>query len=140
MRGLTQAEVSNAVLDLSEAITTYTNAQKDGTKENSGTPVNTVELKATITDARAVSIVAVSINGSEILPSTKWTTRDELNAFDQAIADSETVFNDAEATQEAIDQANADLEVSIANYETAQKAGTKVVAVEVERNRINNEN
>ena len=49
--------------------------------------------------------VAVSENGSDVLPTAKWTTKEVLNAFKQAITAAEAVLIKAGATQAEVNQA-----------------------------------
>ena len=129
--GVTQAEVNQAVLDLGKAVTTYTNAQKAGTKIVSG-EVDRTALSTKIGDAQAVKVV-VSENGSDVLPTAKWTTREALNTFNQAIAAAEAVLIDTGATQAEVDQAILNIDNAVTTYTNAQKAGTKIVSGEVDR-------
>ena len=68
----------------------------------------------------------VSENGSDVLPTAKWTTQEALNTFNQAIAAAEAVFIDAGATQVEVDQAILNIDNAVTTYTNAQKAGTKV--------------
>ena len=129
--GATQAEVDQAVLNLDNAVTTYTNAQKAGTKIVSG-EVDRTALSTKISDAEAV-IVAASENGSDVLPTAKWTTQEALNTFNQAIAAAEAVLIDTGATQVDVDQAVLNIDNAVTTYTNAQKAGTKSVSGEVDR-------
>ena len=129
--GVTQAEVNQAVLDLGKAVTTYTNAQKAGTKIVSG-EVDRTALSTKIGDAQAVKVV-VSENGSDVLPTAKWTTQEALNTFNQAIAAAEAVLNNTGATQAEVNQAILNLDNAVTTYTNAQKAGTKIVSGEVDR-------
>ena len=101
--GVTQAEVNQAVLDLDNAVTTYTNAQKAGTKIVS-VEVDRTALSTKIAGAHAVK-VAVSEDGSDVSPTAKWTTQEALHAFNQAIAAAEAVFNKVGVTQAEVSQA-----------------------------------
>ena len=100
--GVTQAEVNQAVTKLSNAVTTYTNAQKAGTKSVS-VEVDKTALSTKFGDAQAVKVV-VSENGSDVLPTAKWTTKDALNTFNKAITAAEAVLNKAGATQAEVNQ------------------------------------
>ena len=90
-------------------------------------------LATAITKAKAVTQVAVSTDGSDVLPTAKWTTQEELNAFKQAITAAEAVLNKAGVTQAEVNQAVLDLENAVTTYTNAQKAGTNIVSGEVDR-------
>ncbi|WP_159083038.1 S-layer homology domain-containing protein [Lysinibacillus sp. 2017] len=118
----TQGAVDQAVTDLQAAIDAYALAQEAGTK----VAVTKAALNTKVTDAKAVTPVAVSLDGSDVLTTEQWTTQAELDAFTGAIAAAEVVVADTNATQGAVDQAVTDLQAAIDAYALAQEAGTKV--------------
>ena len=89
----------------------------------SGT-VDRTALSTKIGDAQAVKVV-VSENGSDVLPTAKWTTQEALNTFNQAIAAAEAVLIDTGATQAEVDQAILNIDNAVTTYTNAQKDGTK---------------
>ena len=86
--------------------------------------VDRTALSTKIGDAQAVKVV-VSENGSDVLPTAKWTTQEALNTFNQAIAAAEAVLIHTGATQAEVDQAILDLDKAVTTYTNAQEDGTK---------------
>ncbi|UPG65417.1 fibronectin type III domain-containing protein [Metabacillus endolithicus] len=105
------------------AYTTVTQATSDQIA------VTKTALTTKVNEAKAVTNVAVSVDGSDVLKTDKWTTQVELNAFNQAIAAAEAVLGNTTATQSAVDQAVTDLQTAMGDYAAAQKAGTSVDVV-----------
>lgn len=83
------------------------------------------ELNNQITLAKGVTEVKVSVDGSTIEDTAKWTTQEALDTFKKAITDAETIANKADATQDEVNNAKTALEAAVTAYEDAQKEGTK---------------
>ena len=92
---------------------------------DSGDTVDTKVLSTKIDKAKGKK-VAISTDGSDVLPTVKWTTQAVLNAFNQAITATEAVLNKAGAKQAEVNKAVADLDNAVTTYTNAQKAGTKL--------------
>lgn len=69
--------------------------------------------------------VAVSIYGSDLLSTEKWTTQAERTAFESAVSSARTVANNSNATQEQVNNAITQYRNALAVYQAAQKNGSK---------------
>ncbi|SHE82963.1 hypothetical protein SAMN02745784_01956, partial [Tissierella praeacuta DSM 18095] len=118
----TQEEVDNAKTTLAEAISAYTEAQKDGTKPEETPEVNKTALTEAIA---AVKYVKVSTDGSDVEKTEKWTTQEAKTALENAVKVAQAVVDKAEATQEEVNNAKTSLVEAVSIYTAAQKDGTK---------------
>ena len=84
------------------------------------------ELTTKINEANALTPVALSVDGSDILTTVLWTTPTALNDFEQAILDADAVLNKVGVTQAEVDQAVLKLANAVTAYKSAQNPGTKV--------------
>jgi hypothetical protein len=94
----TQTEVDSAVTTLGNAVTTFNNAKKTGTNADLIVADKTA-LNAAIVQAKdARNSVAISVDGTDKAPGTKWVTQDVLDTFNAAITAAETVVEQAAPT------------------------------------------
>ena len=90
------------------------------------TLADTSALKAAIDAAKAAKQnVAVSVDGSEIDVSQKWTTKAGLNALNAAIEAAEGVYADAAADKDALAAARTALDTAVTAFNAEVKDGTK---------------
>lgn len=87
---------------------------------NRAPSVDKTKLIATI---NGVQSVGVSVNGSEIDPSKKWTTQNEKNALDTVVNAAKVVNNKTDATQWEVTLANSALVEAVVAYEKVWKDG-----------------
>ncbi len=91
------------------------------------TKVDKAELEKALKAAEeAKKNVKTSADGKDIDPSDKWTTADEMKALEAAIAEARKVDEGANAKQEAVNKAKADLEKATKEFTDSLKAGMKV--------------
>ncbi|WP_369436312.1 S-layer protein [Lysinibacillus fusiformis] len=69
--------------------------------------------------------VAVSVYGSEISTSEKWTTQAERNVFETVVNSARAVVNDTKASQEQVNNSITQYNNALANYQAIQKYGKK---------------
>ena len=111
--GAKQAEVNKAVADLDNAVTTYTNAQKAGTKLDSGDTVDTIALTVAITTAQNwVDTIATGTEPGQVSAAAE-------TALSEAIATAQLVANSSEANQQEVDDAVQALNTAIATFNEA---------------------
>ena len=90
------------------------------------TLADTSALKAAIDAAKAAKQnVAVSVDGSEIDVSQKWTTKAGLDALNAAIEAAEGVYADAAADKDALAAARTALDAAVTAFNAEVKDGTK---------------
>ncbi len=90
------------------------------------TLADTSALKAAIDAAKAAKQnVAVSVDGSEIDVSQKWTTKAGLDALNAAIEAAEGVYADAAADKDALAAARTALDTAVTAFNAEVKDGTK---------------
>lgn len=88
---------------------------------------NKTELEKTIKSAEdAKKNIKTSTDGKDVEPTDKWTTADEMKALEEAIAAAGKVDEDANAKQEAVNKAKADLENATKKFTDSLKTGMKV--------------
>lgn len=120
-----QEAVNKVKADLEKATKKFTDSLKDGMKEEP--KVNKSELEKAIKNAEeAKKNIKTSVDGKDVEPTDKWTTADEMKAFEAAIAEARKVDEDANAKQEAVNKAKADLENATKKFADSLKAGMKV--------------
>ena len=95
-------------------------------------PAATADQTTALQDATASATaaqgkVAISKDGSDVSPSTKWVTQEQADALSQAIAAAQVVLSDSTATAEETQNAQTALSEALAAFQQAQKAGTKPV-------------
>ena len=92
---------------------------------SSGSVDKTSLLKA-IDDANAAMTgVQVATSASEVLPSTKWVTKEVWDAFVEAVEAAEAVANDEKVSTAKVNAALSDLNAATAAFNAAKNAGTK---------------
>lgn len=69
--------------------------------------------------------IYVSVNGSDVLKSSKWVVQAEMDTMNLAIATAQLIYDDAAATPEAILAAISALNSAKSDFIAAQKYGTK---------------
>ncbi|MGG2057477.1 S-layer protein [Lysinibacillus pakistanensis] len=113
----TQNDISNAIYNLNNAITTYTNAQRNRT---AGYGTDKTSLQNLI---NSVQYVTVSWEGNNLY-NTPWTTQAERDAIERAVASAQAVVNNYYATQNDISNAIYNLNNAITTYTNAQRNRT----------------
>ena len=90
------------------------------------TKVDKTELEKAIKSAEdSKKNIKTSADGKDVEPTDKWTTVDEMKALEEAIAEAKKVDEDANAKQEAVNKAKADLENATKKFADSLKAGMK---------------
>lgn len=115
----TQTEIANAINNLNNAIWTYKNAYKYG---NNGHYVDKSNLKTLISTALN-GIVATSQDGSDVNPTLKWTSQNDLSILNFYIEQAKSVDNKYDATQSEVSNAYDNLSNAINNYNYAKQNG-----------------
>lgn len=83
-------------------------------------------LTAALTAAEAAAKdVAVSTDGKDVAPASKWVTAADKEVLDAAIAAAQAVAEKADATQDEVDAAVAALNDAVKTFEAAKKDGAK---------------
>jgi hypothetical protein len=75
--------------------------------------------------------VVVSADGGDVLSEVYWVSAAQMNAFNEAIAAAETVYNDIEADQTRADNAVTALQNAVAAFDGQKQAGTVTKAMYV---------
>lgn len=114
----TAVEVAAAVSTLNQAITTYTAAQKDGTKP---VPVTKTALETAIAGVEYVKVSAT--DGKELLATEKWTSAEDFATIKAAVKVAQDVVDKLDATQVEVDEALTVLQAAITAYKIAQRPG-----------------
>ena len=88
--------------------------------------------KTTLIDAIALAktnkaTAGVSTDGTDIDPSDKWVSQAEMDAYTGAISIAQGVADKTDASQGEVDKAVAELNTATIAFNSAKKAGTKVV-------------
>ena len=120
-----QEAVNKVKADLENATKKFTDSLKDGIKEEPKVDKSELE-KALKAAEEAKKNVKTSADGKDVDPTDKWTTSDEVKALEAAISDAKKVDEDANAKQEAVNKAKADLEKATKKFTDSLKAGMKV--------------
>ncbi|ONI46883.1 hypothetical protein AN642_00425, partial [Epulopiscium sp. SCG-B10WGA-EpuloA2] len=98
------------------------------TLENNDVTVPTVDktaLTTLITSAtQNLATATISTDGTDILPTDKWVTQAEHNALKNAIAQAQTVVDNANATQAQVDTAKTTLTTANNTFNSVKKDGT----------------
>ena len=119
-----QEGVDKAKADLEKATKKFTDSLKAGTKEE--VKVDKTELeKALKTAEEAKENIKTSADGKDVEPTDKWTTSAEMKAFEAAISEAKKVDEDANAKQDGVNKAKADLETATRKFTDSLKAGKK---------------
>ncbi len=92
------------------------------------------ESKTALIDAVAAASlnkvsVAVSVDGSDIMPEDKWVTAAVLTDYEAAIATAQLVVDDVEATQPEVDDALSALDAASSTFNAEKAFGTYVEEV-----------
>ena len=120
-----QEAVNKAKADLEKATKKFTDSLKDGIKEE--VKVDKTRLEIVIKKAEeAKENIKTSADGKDVEPTDKWTTSEEMKALEEAIAEAKKVDEDANAKQEAVNKAKADLENATKKFADSLKTGMKV--------------
>nr|WP_241407676.1 hypothetical protein [Clostridium beijerinckii] len=119
----TEEEVNQAVEALNSAISTYKNAKASGTKVEH---IDTTSIDNAVANANAVkSGVSISIDGSDVVTTSKWVTQEVNDALESAIEAATDAKNNV-TTEEEVNQAVEALNSAISTYKNAKASGTKV--------------
>ena len=91
------------------------------------TKVNKTKLEIVIEQAEeAKKNIKTSADGKDVEPTDKWTTPDEMKAFEAAISEAKKVYEDANAKQEDVNKAKYDLLKARSKFNASLKDGIKV--------------
>lgn len=82
------------------------------------------ELETAIETAKEVEQVETSDDGTNIDPSEQWTTEAVLTAFEEAISNAESVLENEDADESALNNAKTTLEAAVTTYENEKANGT----------------
>jgi hypothetical protein len=116
-----QETIDLAVTTLSEAITTFTNARKAGTKT---APIDTSALEAKIASANtAKQGVPVDSDAVNVAKGTYWVTQAVMTTFNNAINAAQTALSTV-TTQAEVDEAETVLDAAITAFSNAKTAGS----------------
>ena len=119
-----QEAVNKAKSDLEKATKKFKDSLKAGMKE---AKADKAELEKAIKAAEeAKKNIKTSADGKDVEPTDRWTTSEEMKALEEAIAEARKVDEDANAKQEAVNKAEADLEKATKKFTDSLKAGMKV--------------
>lgn len=118
----TDNQVKEYIKGIDEAIK---GLKKNGNPQPEPQPADKTVLNNAIQAAEKVEQVAVSVDGKNIEKNKKWTTKEALDAFKDAISAAKTVQKNDDADKDAIDQAVVDLNKAVETYIKAQKPGLK---------------
>ncbi len=122
----TAAELAEAIVALNGAISTYIKAiQKGAELDNSAlvAAINAANINA--------ASVAVSADGTDVLPSNNWVTQTVKDAYTGAIG---TAKNTSATKQSDYDTALATLNTATDTFNKAKKAGSKDIIAPVVTN------
>ena len=120
----TQAEVDQAITDLATATETFNAAKEAGSYVE---PADKTALEDAIAEAKInLAGTKESETGTDVLPTEKWVTAEELAAYQAAIDAAQAVLEDADATQAEVDQAITDLAAATETFNAAKEAGSYV--------------
>ena len=120
-----QEDVNKAKYDLLKARSKFNASLKDGIKEEP--KVDKTKLEIVIEQAEeAKKNIKTSADGKDVEPTDKWTTPDEMKAFEAAISEAKKVYEDANAKQEDVNKAKYDLLKARSKFNASLKDGIKV--------------
>jgi len=116
----TQNDISNAIYNLNNAITIYTNAQRNRT--NGYYNVDKTGLSTLI---YSINYAEVSLTGDgyDIPRHLLWTTQSEKNNLDYYVQIAKSLINDNTATIDQINNAHYNLSNAISNYNNRKVYG-----------------
>lgn len=115
-----QYEITNAINNLNNAITTYKNAYKYGNNGNNGYYGDKSSLTSLI---NSIPYVQVSQYGNSIYYDTAWTLQTERDDLDRAVSSARAVESNYSASQYDISNAIYNLNNAISIYKSAYKYG-----------------
>ncbi|MFJ7951972.1 S-layer protein [Lysinibacillus sp. NPDC096418] len=113
-----QYEITNAINNLNNAITTYKNAQKYGNNGYNGYNGDQSSLQSLINSVQSI-YVTTSWDGSGISYNTPWTTQAERTALENAVSSAQNVANNYYASQYEITNAINNLNNAISTYKNS---------------------
>ncbi|MDR0597214.1 MAG: hypothetical protein LBG14_01760 [Treponema sp.] len=123
--GAAQAEADGTAAALTTAVTAFTAAKRDGTKQPPAE--NKTALTGALTAAaNAKKDVAVDTAAGNVPVGTSWVVQADITALNTAITAAETVSANVDATQAQVDGAAAALTAAVTTFNAAKKAGTFV--------------
>ncbi|ATP38724.1 hypothetical protein CSE16_01015 [Solibacillus sp. R5-41] len=118
-----QYDVTNAINNLNNAISTYKNAQKYGPYGN-GYYGDKSWLSSLLGSVNTVNI-SYTGNGQDVYYNEKWTTLDAYNNFMLVVDSARSVSNSSYASQDQINAAVSDLQNAINIYSYSQSYGSR---------------
>ena len=92
-----------------------------------GTLDKTALVAAIVAATANSATAAVSLDGLDVLPANKWVLQADLTTYTDAITEAQTVATNGNATQAEVTSAVSTLATATGTFNSAQKAGTKVV-------------
>ena len=113
-----QYEISNAIYNLNNAITTYKNAHKYGNDGNTGYNGDKSSLTSLINSVQSI-YVTHSWDGYGLSYNTPWTTPSEGSALENAVSSAQTVVDNYYASQYEIANAIYNLNTAITTYKNS---------------------
>lgn len=119
-----QYEITNAINNLNNAITTYKNNYKYGNDGNTGYYGDKSRLSSLLSSIKYVAI-SYSENGQDVYYNEKWTTTYAYSNFISAETSARAIMNDQYASQEQINTAASNLQNAIYTYELSQNYGSR---------------
>lgn len=108
-----QAEIDQATADLETAMDEFTNSIQTAETDKTA-------LEAALNKADQVKQgISISEDGKDLPDGTRYVSEEDNQALLDAIGAAEEVFNDSEASQDAVDEATQSLTTAIDTYEKA---------------------
>ena len=118
-----QAEVDEAADTLNDAIATFNSAKQEGAKSEAA--ADKAALNTAISTANAAKTgIVVDTDSGNVLTGIYWVTQGVMDTFNAAIAAAETVSQNTEATQTAVDTEVNALNEAITAFNAAKQAGS----------------
>ncbi|KRE50741.1 S-layer homology domain-containing protein [Paenibacillus sp. Soil724D2] len=119
----TTQQVTDAVIELNDAVLVYSAEVKNGTYV---APVlDTTVIDTAISNANTIKMsFEISTNGNDVIPAAKWVTQTDFNTLQAVILAATTVKNNA-ATQQELDDAVTSLNLAVETFTAAAQSGTK---------------
>jgi pectate lyase len=119
----TQADVDKAAQELRD-LTTAFNGYKHAGTQGTGTTLDKTALNEAIEAANAAkSGVQTSADGNDVNPAQQWVTEEQMTTFTDAIEEALDVYNDPDATQDEIDEAEETLAGYTETFSGQKQAG-----------------
>jgi formylglycine-generating enzyme required for sulfatase activity len=133
----TQAEIDTAASALTAAIGVFTAVKKPGTRPPPVVADKTA-LNAALEAAYAAKTgIAVSVDGSDVLPEASWASQAAFAALNEAINAAETVARSPAAAQAEIDAVRTALTEAIGVFTAAKQPGSRPPPAAADKGALN---